>query len=445
MHKSYSKYSYLFFFVILVTSIVYIVITYYTTQNNFLQLSVLYGFLFLTYLIILKYGTDFLDLKHLLILAVLFRILLFGLEPNLSEDYFRFIWDGKILAKGYNPYLYLPKDIISDHDIRQIPLIHEVYAGISELSKNNYTCYPPLNQFIFAFSSLICPHSIAGQIKVLRVIILLAEAGTLYFGVKILKQLNLNVSNILIYAFNPLVIIELTGNLHFEAVMIFLIVLSLYLLRGKSFFYSALAMATAASIKLIPLMFLPLLYRRLRFKSAIQYYLITGFAFLVLFLPFFSYELVSKFSSSVGLYFQNFEFNASIYYIIREIGYYVKGYNIIHVAGLAMGLATFVFVVLLSFRKQNNNREGVYLSMLFALTIYYFLATTVHPWYITTILILSCFSKYRYALVWTLSIIVSYELYSIEGNIENLWLILGEYLLVYGFMIYELISKRKQV
>jgi len=83
-------------------------------------------------------------------------------------------------------------------------------------------------------------------------------------------------------------------------------------------------------------------------------------------------------------------------------------------------------------------------AMLFVLSFYYFTATTVHPWYVATLLILSIFTKYKFPLVWSFVIILSYLAYlqiGVADKSENLWVIALEYLFVYGFFIWEVFIK----
>ncbi len=154
--------------------------------------------------------------------------------------------------------------------------------------------------------------------------------------------------NILLYALNPLVIVELTGNLHFEALMITFVLASVYLLRRQKLVLSGVAMALAVCTKLLPLIFLPLYLRRLGWKTALLFYAAVGAASAALFLPLITPELVTGMRDSVELYFQKFEFNASIYYLIREVGYYQKGYNIIQQAGRWLAISTFLGIMLYS-------------------------------------------------------------------------------------------------
>jgi len=77
--------------------------------------------------------------------------------------------------------------------------------------------------------------------------------------------------------------------------------------------------------------------------------------------------------------------------------------------------------------------------MLWILSLYYFLSTTVHPWYVIFLVLLCLFTEFRFPIVWSLTIILSYWAYSNEEYRENRLLLFIEYIAVYGFMIYEII------
>jgi hypothetical protein len=141
--------------------------------------------------------------------------------------------------------------------------------------------------------------------------------------------------------------------------------------------------------------------------------------------------------SSVSLYFQKFEFNASVYYLIREIGFWLTGYNIIGIAGIGLAVCTFIIILALAMMENVGqcNLPGIFIWPLF---IYLALATTVHPWYITPIIAFSVFSKFRFAVLWSFLILWSYEGYSATGFAENMLFVCVEYLFLLGMVIYEL-------
>ncbi|MBV1924303.1 MAG: mannosyltransferase, partial [Flavobacteriaceae bacterium] len=71
--------------------------------------------------------------------------------------------------------------------------------------------------------------------------------------------------------------------------------------------------------------------------------------------------------------------------------------------------------------------------------------TTVHPWYVATPLLLTIFTKYRFPLVWSFMVILSYSAYGSEGFSENLWLVALEYFVVIGFFLWEVFLKDKNL
>ncbi len=231
---------------------------YDLTRVDYIKLLSLYTALFfLFYKIIQLYKHN---LKLLTWIAFSFRAVFILAIPNLSQDFYRFIWDGRMILEGFNPYLFTPDFFLSNGEF-PIAQAQELYDGMGSLSAGHYTNYPPLNQLCFFIASLFAGKSILGSAFVLRLIIIAADFGTLHFGRKLLEQLKLPAHNIFWYILNPFIIIELTGNLHFEGVMIFFLVWSLYLLRAGKWKLAAVIFACSVSIKLIPLIFLPLFWQ----------------------------------------------------------------------------------------------------------------------------------------------------------------------------------------
>ena len=374
--------------------------------------------------------------KILLSAALLFRIIFLFAIPNLSQDFYRFIWDGRLLLEGINPYLHTPAEYLSTGSF-PIMGAKELIAGMGELSAGNHSNYPPLNQLFFAFAALVGGKSILAAVITIRLCIIAADIGIYYFGRKLLQKLNLPKNRIFWYLLNPLIIIELSGNLHFEGVMLFFLIASLYLLHQKKWFWSAFLFACSVSTKLLPLVFLPLLFRRLGLKKAIFYYGIVSLLTLLFFIPFLSETFFENYFNTVGLWFQKFEFNASFYYLLRWIGFGLAGYNIIGTAAPVLGGLVFLVVLYLSYFLRNKKMEALIVNMLLAISFYFFMATTVHPWYLATPLLLSIFTRFKFVQVWSFLVVLSYFAYSSFNFQENLWLVALEYVVVFGVLVYE--------
>ncbi|MFC5269820.1 hypothetical protein [Adhaeribacter terreus] len=407
---------------LLVSALAYLALGYTVPRENFLVLTGLFGLLFGIYFYTLR---SEISLKTGLTFAFLFRLLLLFSVPALSDDYFRFLWDGRLIAAGENPFLHLP-DFYAAGSFRQIPGLDEIlFNGLN--SPHYFSVYPPVCQFIFALPTIIDPGNNLLGIMLMRGFILLAEAGSVWLLLKLLKTVELEAKKVLWYALNPLVIMELTGNLHFEALMIFFSLLAFYFYDQKRYHFSAISLALAVCSKLLPLIILPFLFKRLGLKQWIIFCAITGFTCVLLFLPFVNSELIAHFSNSLNLYFQKFEFNASVYYLLREIGWYFYGYNQIANLGPLLSFITFCTVIGLAFRENKPVFTELPKLFLLALTVHFLLATIVHPWYITTLVALSVLANSRYAIVWSALAILSYSAYQTKAYTENPWLLMFEY------------------
>ena len=439
-------------------------------RTDFPKLITLYtGLFFLSFKIIQLLKTRFWLLAGA---ALIFRLIFIIALPNLSQDFYRFIWDGRLLADGINPYLSTPNLLMESAHFGSISQAQELVKGMGALSASNYTNYPPINQLIFAVAGLISKNSILFSVIIFRVFILLAEIGILFFGRKLLKHLNLPQYYIFWFLLNPFVIIECTGNLHFESVMGFFILLSFYLLWKRKWIISAIVLGISVSVKLLPLMFLPLFLKffsikkntseiienrsftnqisanisdlkSIKWVKLLSFYAIVLITVILSFLPFYNSAFLTNFSESVGLWFQKFEFNASIYYIVRWIGFQIKGYNIIADAGSILPVITFIIILVISLFRKKSSLKSLISGCVFALFFYFLFSTTVHPWYIATLLLLSVFTNYRFPIVWSFVAILSYYAY---GNVEfqeNLWLVTLEYIVVIGFAVIEVFFPKK--
>src|SRR5690606_38649094 len=150
---------------------------------------------------------------------------------------------------------------------------------------------------------------------------------------------------------------------------------------------------------------------------------------------FLSSGLITNFLGSIGLWFRKFEFNASGYYLVRWIGFQVKGYNIIETAGKALPLVVILVLAGLAVFRRNNSTQRLMTTMLLGVSTSFFLSTTVHPWYIATPLLLSVFTRFRFAAIWSFMILFSYFAYSKAVPQENLWLVALEYIVVIRMFI----------
>ena len=442
---------------VLITAVFYGVFAYDLARYDFIKLITLYGALFYASFKIIQLFKW--NLKILIGFAILFRIVFIVALPNLSQDYFRFIWDGRLLLSGINPYLSTPNEWILAEKL-PISDASELISGMGELSASHFTNYPPVNQVLFALASFISPSGILGSVIVMRILIIAADLGTLSLGSKLLKSMGLPEHRIFWYILNPFVIIEFTGNLHFEGVMLFFVIASIYFLSKGKWFWSAVLLGISVSVKLLPLLFLPLFWQILAPKKEIntglsllsrkailsnfRYYAVVLGTVALSFLPFLSNEFFLNFSETMALWFAKFEFNASLFYVIRWIGFLTKGYDVIGESAYILPLLVLFFLIFTAFYQKNKSLKELITAMLFGISFYFLLATTVHPWYIATPLLLSVFTKYRFPIVWSAVVMLSYSAYQQNVTEENLWLVAIEYTAVIGYAIWELFLQKNE-
>ncbi|WP_317128550.1 mannosyltransferase [Gelidibacter sediminis] len=443
----------------LLSILLYGFFAYDLVRTDYTKLIVLYTALFIGFYKLLQNKN--INFNFLVVVAILLRLVFLFATPNLSQDFYRFIWDGRMLLQGFNPYLFTPESFIS---AAQFPIAQaqQLYSGMGLLNASHFTNYPPIKQFVFMIAALFSGKSIFGSVIIFRIFLIAADIGTLYIGAKLLKRLKIPVRHIFWYILNPFIIIELTGNLHFEGLMLFFLVLSFYLLHLGNWKIAAVVFALSVSVKLFPLLFLPLFYKffvnrkpttagasitnletpKLNFQALLGFYTIVGITTLLLFMPFYSSEFLCNYSETVGLWFSNFEFNASLYYIAREIGYMTTGYNQIAILGKFIPIVTVVVVLLFTFFRRNNTWHDLMVSMLLVATIYFFISTTIHPWYLATLVLLSIFTNYKFPIVWSFVIILSYLAYANSDHTENLWIVAIQYMVVYAVFFWEIFKKK---
>lgn len=427
---------FLYFFLSL---ILYGLLAYFVERADFLFLISIWGALFGLYFLLSKID---LSQKEVFTFGLCFRLIWLFAIPALSDDFYRFVWDGRLLANGLNPYLILPTNFIHSAHFQNIIGDAALFSKLN--SPNYYTVYPPLNQCFFAFSALLSGKSLLANIVALRTLILVGELLVFYLITKHkLSSLNSHISrqtsHISLYFLNPLIIIELCGNLHFEGLMLLFILLAILLITKGLYFWSAVALSFAINVKMLPFAFILLIINKLSTKKAFVYCFFVGIFGALFALPFVDKLLITRLSSSINLYFQKFEFNASVYYLLREWGYSYYGYNIIEKAGIWLSVSSFLLILVFSFRSKN---QDLFTGFLLILSTYFAFALIIHPWYICTLVGLSVFTKFRFPLVWSAMVGLSYFAYSTQPVQENLWFILLEYAVVYGFLIYELTMKQ---
>jgi hypothetical protein len=378
------------------------------------------------------YKQSLFNWKTLFALGLVYRLLFLYSFPALSDDIYRFIWDGILVKDFIDPYAMHPNGMLDTSEF-------QIFLRSKMNSPDYYSVYPPFLQYLFGFTAWIGEESLLKNVLTFRLLIITAEVISFFLLRAILKRLKLSRNRAFIYFLNPLVIIELSGNLHPEAFWISFFLLSIYFLMKQNWFTSGASYALAVLVKLIPLLFAPLFLRKLKFSEFFSFFITALILSVLLLLPLIDLNTVINILDSIDLYFRNFEFNASVYYLFSWLGTAYYGYNPILSLGPILGVLSTLVLLYIQLRKGSREWGEYFKRMLFSLSIYYLFALVVHPWYLTPLVALACFRSYLFPLLWTILVFFSYHRYAEGVSHESFSYLLMEYLPVYGLLFFEML------
>ncbi|MEP5611517.1 MAG: glycosyltransferase 87 family protein [Cyclobacteriaceae bacterium] len=396
------------------------------------SLLIAYISAFVSYFFIVQEKQSF---RILLGVGILVRLSLFFSMPSLSDDIYRFIWDGTLLSNGIHPFDQLPVYYLNQN----VPGISQaLYDKLN--SPEYFTIYPPINQFIFWLSTTIGNGSWLVSANVIRVLLLAADIGSLWMIAQLLKQNN-RPGHFAFWLFlNPLLILEFVGNGHFEGLVLFFLMAGIYWFQKSKKVLSGSALGLAVGTKLLPLIYLPAVFLIGLKNKKWHISIIAGIIAIVSLLPMFNASFIAGMQSSLNLYFQKFEFNASIYFIAREIGFWLYGYNKIAEIGPLLSVMSVISILGISILAAIK-KWALPKTFLFILFVYLLFATTVHPWYMIPLIAFGLLSGYYFPIVWSLMIFVTYLGYSTAGFDLPIWMVFLEYSVVLIVLILELKEK----
>jgi len=412
---------------------------FFAGQADFLSLFPAYSLFFLGYIWLSSGSFALTGYRSLLWWAIGLRLMLWFAFPGLSDDVYRFIWDGRLLAAGYNPFDFLPEALMEKPPTGFVP-DPELFARLN--SPGYFTVYPPLAQGIFAFAARVFPDQLYWTAWLMKLPLVVSDIGNIFLIKALLRHLNRPAALVWWYALNPLILLEISGNLHFEGLMLFFFLLAWWgLLKGRPG-WAVLAMALSVATKLLTLLYLPGMLRRLEPRRRLMVLLALTGLIALLFVPFFNASFAANLGQSLDLYFRKFEFNASFYYLFRQLGFAVSGYNRIALIGPALSFFFVGFLAIYTWMEKQPDWKNWFSAVLLTHTLYLWCSTTVHPWYLTFILAAVPFTGYRYPVVWTYLIYLSYATYANYPYRENTIALVLEYGLVIPVALYEWLTPK---
>lgn len=188
--------------------------------------------------------------------ALVLRLFFLFAPPQLSDDIYRYLWDGWQLLHRSSPYALAPANLSPP------PAIAPVHRLINH--PQYVTIYPPMAQLIFAGGA-----ALGGTITGLKTLLLLIDLGLCLAIMKLLQRLRLPLWRSILYAWNPLAIVEIAGSGHVDGAGLTLLLAAALLLlsteaaplpRRWPYPLAGALAAAAGLVKLFPFALAPLLF-----------------------------------------------------------------------------------------------------------------------------------------------------------------------------------------
>jgi len=384
--------------------------------------------------------------------AVLIRIPFLLRPPELSDDIYRYLWDGLQMMKGYNPYAFAPADIKLSDEVSVFLLRHVNHPEF-------VTIYPPAAQLVFAFGSFL-----SGSVIGIKIVLVIMDIATCILMLRFLSVMHLPSWRVVLYAWHPLPVIEIAGSGHIDSAgLLFLLLCLMVVMTGTQspepplqlkgplaspfkknllFMSAGGGFACAVFVKLFPIIFLPALIifiptqRRLIFLA--------GFlsAILGLTLPFLP-DFYNMFDT-LSVYLENWEFSSFAFRMLRELTSSGNRARLLLIM-VFLSAVSFFSVSLFNRKKKyeqmvrsnqspqgsipgqpgmSGNLSASFIKTIYGIAFLYLLLTpTFHPWYALYLVCLFPFFAEPGGLILSWSVFLSYYVlinYTLLGQwIEN--------------------------
>ena len=328
--------------------------------------------------------------------AIVFRLLLLTTLPTLSDDVFRYVWEGHLLSEGVSPY---QSPIFA-------PELDEFAIPIRELVNNPTFASPylPVTHAVFTATSVVLGDSVLG----FQIVMTLLELGTAWGLLSLLKIVNIAPRRILLWLWNPIVVVEIAHGAHLDAIMIFFTIAALVATFHPKVKTSSLAgpilLGLATLTRPIPVLLTPVLFWRWNWPQRLAYAatLVIGIAPFAIWsgLGIGNDENTGVFGSGEE-YTETFRFNSAIYQALEQWvgsqGLDDRGLNEPRLLTMIIIFAGYFLFMAWVWNKARSRHDAIGLLRLAAFPIVGYTLTTpvFHPWYVLLLVALLLFHTPR--------------------------------------------------
>jgi len=329
-----------------------------------------------------------------LVLAGLWHFQFLRMPPGLDDDIHRYVWDGRVQRLGYNPYVLVPSD----------PTLAGLHT-IETRTLNNPEVpspYPPGAQLFFRAVTAIQESTFA-----LKVAFVICDLAIVFVLLDVLRRTGHGEHWVLAYAWHPLLATEVAGSGHVDIVGVLLLLVSAAALVRSWRAVAAIAFGLAIAVKLLPLVLLPLCWKRLRVRDGT----LAAVVLALLYVPFLNHGRIPF--GSLGTYVQRFRFNDPVFATLER----VMAPQV--VAGLAV-LVGFLTAIWMRRKYADWSSDTFAWPMAASLLC----APVIYPWYMLWLLPFMRLTSTLPIMIWTLSIIPTYYVWRLRA-LGRPWVVPG--------------------
>jgi alpha-1,6-mannosyltransferase len=327
-----------------------------------------------------------------LVLAALWHVPFLLVPPGPDDDVHRYVWDGRVQRLGYNPYIVVPSD----------PAFAALHTPETRTLNNPDVPSPyPAGAELF-FRAVTSIHESTFAQKVAFVV---CDLAIVFVLLDVLRCTRQGEHWVLAYAWSPLLATEVAGSGHVDIVGALLLLVSVAALGRRWRAVASLAFGLAVAVKLLPIVLLPLYWRRVRIRDAALATAVVG----LLYVPFLNHGRIPI--GSLGTYVQRFRFNDPVFATLERVAAPQV------VAGLAV-LVGFLTAIWMRRKSAEGSAEAFAWPMAASL----FCAPVVYPWYLLWMLPFLRSTSTLPILVWTLSILPTYYVWHLR-TVGRPWLV----------------------
>ncbi len=337
-----------------------------------------------------------------LVLAAVWHGEFLRLPPGSDDDIHRYVWDGRLQRLGYDPYVVIPSN----------PVVKGLHTPETRNLNNPDlpSPYPPGAQLFFRAVTAI--HESTAALKTAFVI---CELAILFLLLDLLHRNNQATHLLLLYAWNPLLAIEVAGSGHIDIVGALLLLVSAVALGRQWRATASVALGLAVAVKFLPIVLVPLYWKRIRIRDAALAAAVVG----LLYLPFLHHGRIPV--GSLGTYVHSFRFNGPVFAALDRLMPPQM------LAGLAVlvGLLTAVWL-------RSSATEFSTDAFAWPMAACLLCAPVVFPWYLLWLLPFLTSPSSFPLIVWTISIIPTYVMWHYRAlgrpwGALPVWVMLLEY------------------